>query len=619
MGARLSSSSGNLRDVLLEPQQQQSFPQSISRPVVKMEDTQLSQGLVGDGSVDRRGRTAVKAKTGGWRAAPLIFGTELCERMASLGLQRNLVTYFVKKMNLSKPTAANMVSNFVGTLYLTPFLGGFMADAYMGRFWAISVFAMVQVSGMVILTISAALPSLRPPSCSSSSSTCIAAHGLQLAVLYIGLYLIALGNGGIKPNVSSLGADQFDEQDKNEWRHMSSFFNWFYFIISIGSLVSVTVFVYIQDNVGFAWGFGIPAALMAIAVMVFFAGSSLYRYKLPSGSPLTRIAEVIVAAVRKWNVPLPSDRGTLFVGEKDAGGNIPIKELPHTKQFECLDKAAVVTSREGKDASKSRWFLCTVTQVEEVKMILRMLPIWATTAFVWTALTQMETFSVLEGATLDGSIGKNFNFPPASLSVFELVNVLLILPLYDRYFVPIMRRFTGHPQGITTLQRIGTGIVFSILAMVVAGIVELKRIHTATEYGLLDLPDETIPMSIFWLVPQYFLRGSTEIFTQIGQLEFFYNEAPHNMRSLGAALYLSTIGVGHYLSTVLVSVINKATGDGGDEWIINNLNRSKLYYFYWLLAGLSCVNFLAYLVCAKWYRYKPATKTVQDIEAERGM
>jgi peptide/histidine transporter 3/4 len=65
----------------------------------------------------------------------------------------------------------------------------------------------------------------------------------------VGLYLIAFGNGGIKPNVSTLGADQFDDSDPNERKHMSNFFNWFYFIISIGSLLSVTVFIYIQVKI----------------------------------------------------------------------------------------------------------------------------------------------------------------------------------------------------------------------------------------------------------------------------------------------------------------------------------------------------------------------------------
>ncbi|KAH7280524.1 hypothetical protein KP509_36G001000 [Ceratopteris richardii] len=523
-------------------------------------EEQDSKILVGDGSVDRTGSPAVKAKTGGWKAAPLIFGTEICERMASLGLQRNLVTYFVNQMNIHKSTAANMVSNFVGALYLTPFLGGFVADAYVGRFWAIFIFASVQVVGMAVLTLSASLKSLRPPSCTSLETTCIRAHGFQLAILYVGLYLIALGNGGIKPNVSSFGADQFDEQDPREWKYMPSFFNW---------------------------------------------------YKLPSGSPLTRITQVIVAAARKWRLPYPASKDALFE-EFITHGN-SLKQLPHSNQFICLDKAAVITEEEKICASK--WSLCPVTQVEEVKMLIRMLPIWASTAFVWTALTQMETFAVLEAATLDGHIGKHFKFPPASLSVFELVNVLLILPVYDRFLVPFMRKVTGHEQGIRTLQRIGIGIIFSILAMTVAGLVEWKRIRTAEAYGLLDLPTETVPMSIFWLVPQYFLRGSTEIFTQIGQLEFFYNEAPDGMRSLGTALYLSTIAVGHFLSSVLVTAINSATGHGGrQKWIVDNLNKSKLYYFYWLLAALSCVNFFIYLLCANWYRYKRSSSAIKHSE-----
>ncbi|MCO5548360.1 hypothetical protein L7F22_001817 [Adiantum nelumboides] len=578
---------------------------------------QVCEDVVADGSVDRRGRLASKAKTGAWKAAPLIFGTEICERMASLGLQRNLVTYFVNKINIDKPTAAVMVSNFGGTLYLTPFLGGFLADAYMGRFWAISVFASIQVFGMVVLTLSASLQSLRPPPCAPSESTCVAAHGVQRAILYIALFLIALGNGGIKPNVSSFGADQFDEHDNKERKYMPSFFNWFYFIISIGSLISVTVFVYIQDNVGFAWGFGIPAGLMAIAIAVFFAGSSLYRYKLPSGSPLTCIVQVVVAAYRKRHLPLPADKGSLFEKEIAREVPTPLKKLPHSSQFMFLDKAAILTGDDDAKDVDSKWYLCTVTQVEEVKMLLRVLPIWAGTAFVWTTLTQMETFSVLEGATLDRRVGKNFLFPPASLAVFELVNVLIILPLYDRFLVPLMRKVTGLERGISTLQRIGTGIVFSILAMVVAGFVELKRIQIAKENGLLDLPKVTVPMSIFWLVPQYFLRGSTELFTQIGQLEFFYNEVPNSMRGLGTALYLSTIAVGSFLSSALVTAINHATGHANrEEWLLDNLNRSKLYYFYWLLAGLSFINFLIYLSCARWYRYKQLAKNVEALEAD---
>ncbi|XP_024522931.1 protein NRT1/ PTR FAMILY 8.2 isoform X2 [Selaginella moellendorffii] len=579
-----------------------------------MLDEDLERALVAqnpatttDGSVDFRDAPATKAKTGGWKAAPLIFGMELCERMASLGLQRNLVTYFVNEMHIAIPKAANMVSNFVGTLYLTPFIGGFLADAYLGRFLTINLFASVQLAGMVLLTISAVLPSLRPPKCSDPSQViCPRAHGSQIAVLFTGLYLVALGNGGIKPNVSSMGADQFDEGDPHESKHMSSFFNWFYFIISVGSLISITVFVYLQDNVGFGWGFGIPSGLLVGAIVVFCLGAPLYRYKPPSGSSLTRIAQVIVAALTKKNAAYPADAGELYEDEK------PDQKIEHSNQFRFLDRAAIL--RPGM-YEKSPWHLCTVTQVEEVKMVLRLLPIWATTAFVWTALAQMETFSVEQGATMQRRLGPRFVFPPASMSVFELINVLLFLPLYDKFFVPFARKFTGHEQGITALQRIGIGILASILSMVSAALVEARRIDTARKYGFLDKPKAVLPITIFWLIPQYFLRGTTEIFTQVGQLEFFYKESPRHMRSFGTALYLSTIAVGHFLSTAVVTIVNRVTSHGDQPgWLTNNLNRSKLSNFYWLLAAMSSVNFLFYLACSKWYKYKEIGKSRQPPE-----
>jgi peptide/histidine transporter 3/4 len=186
--------------------------------------------------------------------------------------------------------------------------------------------------GMVFLTLSAAIPSLRPPPCPSYPKTlCQPAYGYQIGMLYVGLYLIALGNGGIKPNVSTLGADQFDESDRNERKHMSNFFNWFYFIISIGSLLSVTVFVYIQDNVGFGWGFGIPAIVMIIAVVIFMVGSKIYRFKPPRGSPLATIAQVVIAAARKRHHG-PISETLLYAGPVH-GQRGPIEKIFHTEQF----------------------------------------------------------------------------------------------------------------------------------------------------------------------------------------------------------------------------------------------------------------------------------------------
>jgi peptide/histidine transporter 3/4 len=132
----------------------------------------------------------------------------------------------------------------------------------------------------------------------------------------------------------------------------------------------------------------------------------------------------------------------------------------------------------------------------------------------------------------------------------------------------------------------------------------MKRLETAKEHGLVDLPNVTVPMSIWWLVPQYILCGIADVLTIVGLQEFCYDQVPKELRSLGISLYLSILGVGNFLSSFLVSVIDEATsGDGQESWFANNLNRAHLDYFYWLLAGLSAVGFIAYLYFARSYIY----------------
>jgi peptide/histidine transporter 3/4 len=126
------------------------------------------------------------------------------------------------------------------------------------------------------------------------------------------------------------------------------------------------------------------------------------------------------------------------------------------------------------------------------------------------------------------------------------------------------------------------------------------RLKTAQEYGLVDLPKQTIPMSIWWLVPQYVLFGIADVFTMVGLQEFFYDQVPNELRSVGLSLYLSIFGVGSFLSSSLVSAIEEATGgDGRDSWFANNLNRAHLDCFYLLHAGLSVIVLAAYFVLCK--------------------
>ncbi|CAN1853591.1 Protein NRT1/ PTR FAMILY 8.2 [Linum perenne] len=563
----------------------------------------LDDNYTSDGTVDIHGKPANKLKTGNWKACRFILGNEGCERLAYYGMSTNLVNFLQERLNMGNAKASTTVTNWSGTCYATPLIGAFLADAYLGRFKTIAIFVIVYICvrtsetmGMTLLTMSSAVPGLRP-SCNGDSCH---ATSSQTAVCFVALYLIALGTGGIKPCVSSFGADQFDENDESEKKKKSSFFNWFYFSINVGALVASSVLVWIQMNVGWDWGFGIPAVAMAIAIVFFFAGSKLYRLQKPGGSPLTRIFQVIVASFRKVNVKVPADKSLLYeVSDSESS-------IQGSRRLEHTDKAAVETRNEDAKGLSNPWRLCTVTQVEELKSIIRLLPVWASGIIFSAVYSQMSTMFVLQGNTMDQHIGPNFKIPSASLSLFDTLSVLFWAPVYDRLIVPAARNYTGHEHGFTSLQRQGIGLVISTLAMVVAGILEVARLQMVRSHGYYDI--ETIPMSIFWQVPQYFLVGCAEVFTFIGQMEFFYDQAPDAMRSLCSALSLTTVALGNYLSTLLVTVVTKVTTkDGKLGWIPDNLNRGHLDYFYWLLAILSLVNFFVYLWIAKWYTYKKTT------------
>ncbi|KAJ0986812.1 hypothetical protein J5N97_005168 [Dioscorea zingiberensis] len=535
--------------------------------------------------VDFKGRPADKSRTGGWLGAGLILGSEFAERVCVMGISMNLVTYLVGDLHLSTSRSANIVTNFMGTLNLLALLAGFLADAKLGRYATVAIFASITAVGVILLTIATTLSSMIPPACDDyrrKHHECIPASGRQLAMLFAALYTIALGGGGIKANVSGLGSDQFDIRDPKEEKAMVFFFNRFYFCISIGSLFAVTVLVYVQDNVGRGWGYGVSAATMVIAVLVLLAGTPLYRFRKPKGSPLTVVWRVVMNSWKKRSLPYPDHPSLL--------NQYHTAKVPHTERLRCLDKAAITDGDTNMSSDPKA--VSTVTEVEEVKMILKLLPIWSTCILFWTVYSQMTTFSVEQATYMNRNIG-SFVFPSGSLSVFLFITILLVTSLNEKLLVPFARRFTGNVQGITSLQRVAVGLVFSMIAMVVAAVIEKQRREALVMHGNM--------ISAFWLVPQYFLVGAGEAFAYVGMLEFFIREAPERMKSMSTALFLATISMGFFLSSLLVSLVAKATNEG---WIKNNLNKGRLNYFYWMLAVLGVINFLVFLMFAKGHEYK---------------
>ena len=148
--------------------------------------------------------------------------------------------------------------------------------------------------GLIILTMQARTPSLKPSECNPSTPSipCLEVGGGKAAMLFIGLYLVALGVGGIKGSLPTHGAEQFDESTPQGRKQRSTFFNYFVFCLACGALIAVTFVVWIEDNKGWEWGFAISTIAILLSIPIFLFGSTFYRNKIPFGSPLTTICKV---------------------------------------------------------------------------------------------------------------------------------------------------------------------------------------------------------------------------------------------------------------------------------------------------------------------------------------
>lgn len=239
--------------------------------------------------------------------------------------------------------------------------------------------------------------------------------------------------------------------------------------------------------------------------------------------------------------------------------------------------------------------------MEEVKILTRMLPIIASTIITNTCLAQLQTFSVLQGYFMDPHLG-SLKIPTASIPVIPLLFMSVLIPLYEFLVVPFARKLTGHPSGITQLQRVGVGLVLLVVSMSIAGVIEVKRRDQALKYPLK-------PISVFWLSFQYGVFGIADMFAMVGLMEFFYKEAPKGMRSLATSFALISLSFGYFLSSAFVSIINAITKritPSKQGWLHGeDLNQNNLNLFYWFLAILSLLNFGNYLFWASWYKYKP--------------
>lgn len=265
-------------------------------------------------------------------------------------------------------------------------------------------------------------------------------------------------------------------------------------------------------------------------------------------------------------------------------------------KFRFLNKACIYEdadqelTRDGR--ARDPWKLCTVDQVEDLKSLLKVIPIWSAGVIAFVNMSQ-GSFSVLQAESMDRKITTNFEIPAGSFGTFSLLCLALWVPFYDGIILPIASRINGKPSNLSTKQRIGGGIFVSFLAMVVTALVEgIRRSNGGQE-------NVSRRMSALCLLPQYCLMGIMEALVAIAQSEFFIAELPKSMWSIASSLCSVEISVANVFASFLMTAIDDFTkrGDGHESWVSSNLDKGHFDYYFWVLSGLSFLNFLYYLFC----------------------
>nr|GEV17436.1 hypothetical protein [Tanacetum cinerariifolium] len=387
-----------------------------------------------------------------------VLAIEFSERVSYFAISSNLITYLTKELHQDLTTAVDSVNWWAGVTTIMPLLGASTADSYAGRFRMIWISSIIYIMGLGILALSQFIPTLKPCGVSSGG----------LGILALSQFIPTLKPCGVSSGVC----------DNPTKIHEMAFFTGISFLSDSISIV--------EDNLGWGRGNLILTAIMFIAVIVFYLGKPFY-------SP------------------------DLFYEP----GNPQRKLLCHTYRLKFFDKACIVENNEITEGKKPSPWKLTVTQVEETKLIVNVIPIWLTSLLFGVCFAQGSTFFVKQSSTMDRNVGRNFEIPPASIHAISAFGMLTCVICYDRFITPMLRRITGKERGISILQRVGIGMFLSIVLMVVAAFVEKHRLIAAEKEG-----STFLSMSVYWLAPQYLIMGIGDGFTLVGLQEFFYIKCP---------------------------------------------------------------------------------------------
>ncbi|KAF9602210.1 hypothetical protein IFM89_025832 [Coptis chinensis] len=467
-------------------------------------------------------------------------------------------------------------------------------DAYIGSYSIILISALAHITGLGFLALSV------PPTLSKVLGTCheqkAACIGkVQHSLFYMALPAIAVGRAGYENLASIFWNEQLIDPNNQKISNEKHCTNLDWINISLWIILLGT---YLLSSIE-SWSvlYGILVVVMVIATIIFLSGTLSYKHVKPQGSPLACVVCVFVAATLKRHLQYPPNTFQLHNPEKV---ELP---LPYTNRLRFLDKASLIVSPALND-NRSKWRLCTVTEVEESKVVLGMFPMWITFLMCGVVRSVGDTYFLEQGNNMENKLGK-IRIPILSFFLLFEVSRVITIKIYSL----ILSSRTQLDQKSSYELRIGVGMLLSVKCCVVAALVETKRLNVLKNCGLQHTADTTVPMSVFWLMPQFLLLGAMDGLVKDGIKQFFYDNCPNSIKTYAEPLAKTAIGVGTILSIVIVTISNKASKIGRRHgWFSVKLNQSRLDYFYWTLACLSFVNLGFYFFVSNRFTSKRRTE-----------